>query len=203
MQIIACNSVPIATVNAGPLLNEKELAFLKNQNMQIGGDNKADVSIDSNLLYLPEMERVRNIIDGYAEQYMKNVLELNNEIYPCQSWIARSKAGDSHPQHAHKGCLFSAVYYVYGKGRLSFNFLRSRINEQMNFSFDIIRPNDFNSDIHHFNTYPGFLIFFPGHILHEGKDVVEDKMILGANYFVKGFIGETSDQVDRLKIKPY
>lgn len=203
MQTISCNSVPIATVNAGPLLNEKELKFLENQDMQVVRGGKADVSIECNLFYLPKLKRVRKIIDGYAEKYMKNVLGLANEIYPCQSWIAKSRAGGIHPQHAHKGCLFSAVYYVYGRGRLNFNFLRSRINEQMNFGFDIIEHNEFNSELHYFDTYPGFLIFFPGHILHEAKDIVEDKMILGANYFVKGFIGATSDQVDKLKIKPY
>jgi len=198
------NAVPIARVELPNFISQKEIDILEDYEMKkITGSKFANVSLENHILNNKKLKNLKKGFDEQANHYMKNVLGIDNEIYVSQSWTTKSSPGGHHPQHAHKGCLFSCVYYVYGTAKIFFNFVRSRINEQMNFGYDIGTHNVFNSEVHWYKTFPGLMIIFPAHILHEARDIESDKLIIGANYFVKGFIGKNSPQVDKVRIKPY
>ena len=202
MLVDSLHAVPVARIELPNFISNKELKILKSLERHYHKD-KVNISKDIFILNNKKLKSLKEKFDKQANYYMKNVLKLDNEIYACQSWTAKSSPGVAHHLHAHKGCLFSCVYYIYGECKIHFNFVRSRIHEVMNLSFDVIEYNTFNGSTHWYNTYPGLLIIFPSNILHESEITQSDKFLIGANYFVKGVIGKTDHKVDSIKIKPY
>ena len=160
-------------------------------NIYVGGTGKTPLSI-----------KIANKIDGYVQNYIDNILEIDNQITRTQSWIAVNKKGQKHHAHEHPNTFVSAVYYpVCSSGELVIQKQQSTIQEKYFFHFGIKRFNPANSKTYSIKVKSGDLVIFPGWLTHyctENNDD-SDRIALGVNYFLKGKFG-SEDTVDLIEI---
>jgi hypothetical protein len=133
---------------------------------------------------------LKHKIDDCARKYVDDVICVDNHFEITSSWIARSL--DTHVTHTHKNCIFSAVYYAKADNA-EINFYRPNniITDAYNFDLNYKKWNEYNSTQYTFIVKTGDVIIFPGHILHEGVNLSkEEKIIIGANYFIRGQVGK-------------
>ena len=201
MKVRNLHAFPLAMEEVNNFISNKEVEVLeKFKYIPVKGGN-ATLTTDHQILKDKRLKNLKAKMDAQANIYAKNILEISNDIYMTHSWVTKSEGNGLHPLHIHKGCLFSCAFYIKGKGKILFNFLRSRICEQMNLPFDVINFNNFNSDVYWYDTYPNLILMFPGNVQHGSSEHSSERMMLGCNYFVKGVIGKSQHwKVDEIKI---
>lgn len=199
MKIHHLHSLPIAVTTTKILTNQEKTRLYEEPYEVVTGSSTL-VSKDKQLLNKPWLKQARYFMDSIAYEYIKDVLQIDNDFRMTHSWMTKGMTNGIHPLHAHKSCLFSVAHYLDGKGRLTFDFDRSRIGEGMNFAFDNHTFNWSNADRWYFNTKPKTTIIFPGWVKHEGSHFDGFRSMLGANYFLTGDVGKGSEQVDNIKL---
>ena len=106
----------------------------------------------------------------------------------------------------HRNSIFSLVFYVSAEGEKSgnivFDHISSRLEEKWSFAFTVKNYNYFNSRSWEYEVHTGDLIIFPSWTFHFTKENTSDKdrIIIGANYFVEGVLGELKN-VDKINIQ--
>ena len=195
--ILTLFGCPISIYNDTFYLNEKEIIFLKKQELDDFGDN-IKTTISKNLLHSIELQRVKNLIDDYANDYVNKILSVTNKFYLTNSWLAISEKNQSHHEHEHQSAIFSVVYYLQADNALlTINGDKNFLTRAFNFDFNYKSFNEYNSSIVEIPVKTGQLIIFPGNVKHSAKNLSDNKkIVLGGNYFVKGIIG--SDEATTL-----
>jgi len=148
---------------------------------------KKDILNDKNLV------RLRKFFIESVDEYLKKVLQINDEVFMTHSWVAKSNKNSSHHPHNHKGAFLSCVFYIQcNSGKFIINEDRSSIQSGYDFDYDVIKYNSFNSPSFNFPVKTGDFIIFPGHLRHQTEKNKDnfDRIILGANFFLKGVIGK-------------
>ncbi len=197
------NAIPIASEHTDFLLKDfekKELLKLK----YYGDDGTAQVSSNYKVLENPVLKRVKRFINSKVKEYVKKIICIDNTLRMTQSWCAISKKGNRHPKHMHPNAFVSLVYYVdcdKNSGDLVFVKDKSSIQEGFNFNFKTTENNEYNSQAWRFETAPGYICIFPAHINHysTAHNGDKDRIIIGANFFVDGMIGEVNN-IDLMRI---
>jgi len=152
-----------------------------------------------------KLSRIKNFLDERMNSYIENIVEINDKFIMTQSWSCTTKKGANHHSHNHPNAIFSLVFYVssqgFESGNLVFN-LDNRLREKYDFSFNVKNYNTFNSSAWDYEVNTGDLIIFPAWMYHETRENTsnEDRVIIGANYFVEGIIGATKG-VDKIEIR--
>ena len=150
-----------------------------------------------------KLSRIKSFLDEHMNNYIENIVEINDKFVMTQSWSTTTKKGENHHSHNHPNTIFSLVFYVSSQGvesgNLVFN-LDNRLREKYDFSFNVKNYNTFNSNTWEYVVNTGDLIIFPAWMYHETRENTSnnDRVIIGANYFVKGIVGTTKgvDKVD-------
>ena len=157
------------------------------------------------LLKDDKLSRIKSFLDERMNSYIENIVEINDKFVMTQSWSTTTKKSENHHSHNHPNAIFSLVFYVSSQGvesgNLVFN-LDNRLREKYDFSFNVKNYNTFNSSTWEYEVNTGDLIIFPAWIYHETRENTsnEDRVIIGANYFVEGVIG-TTEGVDKIQIR--
>jgi len=157
------------------------------------------------LLKDDKLSRIKSFLDERMNSYIENIVEINDKFIMTQSWSTTTKKDEKHHTHNHPNAIFSLVFYVSSQGvesgNLVFN-LDNRLREKYDFSFNVKNYNTFNSSTWEYEVNTGDLIIFPAWIYHETRENTsdEDRVIIGANYFVEGVIG-TTEGVDKIQIR--
>ena len=157
------------------------------------------------LLKDEKLSRIKSFLDERMNSYIENIVEINDKFIMTQSWSTTTKKSENHHSHNHPNAIFSLVFYVSSQGvesgNLVFN-LDNRLREKYDFSFNVKNYNTFNSSTWEYEVNTGDLIIFPAWIYHETRENTsnEDRVIIGANYFVEGVIG-TTEGVDKIQIR--
>ena len=157
------------------------------------------------LLKDDKLSRIKSFLDERMNSYIENIVEINDKFIMTQSWSTTTKKSENHHSHNHPNAIFSLVFYVSSQGvesgNLVFN-LDNRLREKYDFSFNVKNYNTFNSSTWEYEVNTGDLIIFPAWIYHETRENTsnEDRVIIGANYFVEGVIG-TTEGVDKIQIR--
>tara|TARA_R110000803_G_scaffold8761_1_gene28198 strand:+ start:2636 stop:3256 length:621 start_codon:yes stop_codon:yes gene_type:complete len=191
------NAIPIASELTNFLLNDFEKKKLLK--LKYGGqDGHVKVSDDSRVLEDFDLKRVKNFIKLKVLEYTRDVLCIDNKLQMTQSWSTINKKGSSHHEHTHPNAFVSLVYYVdcdENSGDIMFIKDQSSIQEGYNFNFKLTQNNEYNSRCWKYKTAPGYICIFPGHIRHcsTPHNGDKDRIIIGANFFVKGTIGENEN----------
>lgn len=198
------NAIPIASENTTFLLNEKEKQIIKSLTYKENGD-KVKVSLSSNILEDKKLKRIKSFFLKKIKEYKENIIEIENTISLTQSWSTINIKGSHHHIHSHPNSFLSLVYYVdcdINSGDFMVLKDKSSIQKGYNFNYTIKNFNEFNSDTWRFNTIPGQIIIFPGHLNHYSTPHLgdEDRIIIGANFFVEGILGE-EDNTDLINLK--
>jgi uncharacterized protein (TIGR02466 family) len=191
MKILNLEAIPIAHDINVYHLNKKELNVVKETKYRKPKDGFY-LSETSTLLEDKTLISLKKFIVGKAEEYTKNILEINDQIYLTQSWSTINTTNAFHKLHTHPNTLISLVYYAQCKdGFLHFDSLTSSIRECFNFSYTINKFNIYNSQIWDLPVQSGDIVLFPGHIRHGSlpNKSSSPRIIVGANFFIKGKLG--------------
>ena len=199
MKIHHLHSLPIATTSA-KILTDKEKAQIYELPYKVVTGSNTLITEESQVLNKPWLSKAKYFMDSIAYEYVKDVLQVSNDFKMTHSWVTKGMTNGIHPPHSHKSCLFSIAHYIEGRGKLTFDFGRSRINEGMNLAFDNEVYNWSNSDKWFFDTKPKTTIIFPGWVTHEASEFSGFRSMLGANYFVTGEIGKTTHTLNIIKL---
>ena len=178
------------------ILNESQLSKIKNYDFEKAKDNSVSKNID--ILNDPIFEDLRYKLDNKVNEYMKNILMINDKVSHTNSWVAVSKKGESHHNHNHPGAFISLIYYVKcNSGDLIFTKNSSGLQEGFNFSYNVEHYNSYNSRMWTISVRTGDLVILPGWINHETSENLndDDRVIIGANYFLTGSLGKSLDEV--------
>jgi|21_taG_2_1085346.scaffolds.fasta_scaffold103266_2 hypothetical protein len=192
-EVIQLYSTPLYHENTNFYLNPEELNFIFNIKYKTRGkENDVFISKSHNILNNKKLNRVKIFLNEKINFFIKNILEINNQVKLTQSWIAKTISNSKHHSHCHKGAFLSCVFYVNCKsGHFVINEHKSALQNGYNFDYNVIQYNSFNSEMFYREVKTNDLIIFPGHLTHETKinKNGEDRIIIGANYFLKDKIG--------------
>lgn len=192
---------PICILQSAFNINDQELNSLKNleyiKHKSIEG---LKLSSNTDILQLDELKRLKDFIKNSLDDYVSNVLEVNNKFSFCQSWSTIQNKNSYHPNHSHANHIISSVYYAKAKEtKLTFNITKSKIQDGYFFEYDIKNYNIYNSASYAIPLKTGDIIFFPGQLGHESSINDEDERIaVGSSFFMDGEIGtkELTSSID-------
>tara|TARA_R110000803_G_scaffold198577_1_gene262367 strand:- start:533 stop:1195 length:663 start_codon:yes stop_codon:yes gene_type:complete len=195
-------AIPIKVYETDFKLKPELIEKIKNYSFHTDKD-RIKVNLSSSQSILTEYEELKHIKDymnAIALDYVKNVLEIDNDIYMCHSWVAMTDPGKSHHEHTHQNAFFSIVYYVnVESGNLNLVVEKSSIEKLFNFHYKIKNYNIYNSCSWSITPGVGDFIVFPADLRHSTAKNESDqqRIIFGANYFLSG---ESGDQIQLTKL---
>lgn len=200
--IIPFAGYPIFVIQNGFYVNDDELNFIKNIEYQNHSDtNNLKLSKNEDMLELQQLKRLKDFIKESLDDYVSNILEVNNSFSFCQSWSTIQNGKTKHSSHTHPNHLISSVYYVKTKQtELIFNIDRSILQDGYYFKYDVKNHNVFNSHSYKVILKQGDIIFFPGQLHHESSiNNEEERIVMGSSFFIDGKLGTEGDY-DNLEI---
>ena len=198
------NGVPIQLEKTSFRLTDNEMSVIANNEYYHPKYNH--VTKTSFLLKDTRLSRVKNFLDERMKNYTENVVEIEDKFILTNSWSTITKKGEQHHVHGHRNSIFSLVFYVSSEGRKSgnlvFEFEPCRLEEKCNLNFKVKKYNQFNSNTWEWEVKTGDLVIFPSWMQHKTRENItdNDRIIIGAIYFVNGVIGSTR-VVDKIGIK--
>jgi len=204
INFIAC---PVLHAKTDFKLTDKENYILKEMS-GLGvktNDSKYGVDVSSNhrLLETYGMERVRDFMVGFTQNYVKETLKIEQEFYLTSSWATKNKKGDRHHGHTHPNTLLSCVYYAKAEsGKLTVSTDRNGLFPNFDFNFELTEYNVYNSKSWTLDVKSGDIVIFPGWLNHFStpNESEEDRLLIGANFFTRGKFG-TYENTDLIEIK--
>ena len=201
MELINLKAIPIAYERNVYHLNQKEwnvIKKIKYRKPQQGFFLSKTTSLLENKTLAP----LKKSIIEKANEYTRDVLEINDQIYLTQSWSTLNTTDAFHIPHDHPNTFISLVYYAQCKdGSISFELNTTSIRECFNFQYTINKFNVYNSQKWDLPMKTGDMVLFPGHIRHRSlpNKFSEPRIIVGANFFIKGRLG-SEQRVDLITI---
>ena len=164
--IIPFAGYPIFVIQKGFYVNDDELNFIKNIEYNNHVDiNNLKLSKNEDVLEFQQLKRLKNFIKESLDDYVSNILEVNNSFSFCQSWSTIQNGKTKHPSHTHPNHLISSVYYVKNH-------------------------NVFNSHSYKVILKQGDIIFFPGQLHHESSiNDEKERIVMGSSFFIEGKLG--------------
>jgi len=195
--LLMLHSLPVATETTDFRLTSDEMHNLRSKSLKNNNpEGLATVTETCFLFDDPRFNRIKEFMQDHIDDYVANILEIENKMVLTTSWCAVNKPGSHHPKHDHKNTILSIVYYAdCESGDLVLDFKNSRLEERFNFSYNIKRYNEFNSNQWILPLRTGDIIIFPGWVDHYTQDNKSDKerIVIGANYFIRGQLGTKWD----------
>ena len=190
--VIPFAGYPIFLIQAGFNLNDQELNFLRN--LKYKKHNSVEnlkLSVDTDILQLNELKRLKDFIKNSLDDYVSNVLQINNKFSFCQSWSTIQNKKGRHPNHSHANHIISSVYYAKAKEtKLFFNINKSKMQDGYFLEYDIKEYNIYNSTSYSVPLKTGDIIFFPGQLNHESSiNDNDERIVVGSSFFIDGKIG--------------
>ena len=186
--------------NPSYFLSEEEKHYIFNLEYN-NTDNIHFISKNVNILNNPLCDNLNNMLNFYANYYIKNILEIDHKLKQLNSWVTINKKGGYHPIHNHTNTFISVCFYPQAdKGGISFESIPP-LQNKTNLTFKEINANVFNSNKLTLHFSSGDLIIFPGWLDHSGEinDSNIDRIMIGVNYFISGNVG-TPEDVNELKL---
>jgi len=191
---------PICVLRTGFQLNDNELNFIKN--LEYKNNEFHKITESTNILQLNELQILKDFIENSLDDYVSNVLEINNKFNLTHSWATIQNEKQFHQGHTHCSQLISSVYYAEAeKPEITFKIPKSKLQEGYYFSYDIKNNNIYNSSGYTVTLKKGDIIFFPGQLHHETPiNNKKERIIVGSGFFIEGNIGQKIE-LDDLNIK--
>ena len=181
--------IPIIKIENVYFMNNNEINYVKKLPL-LEVNDCTKISKDLFLLHNHNIFKdIKNTINECAKKFVKEVICIDNDFEITNSWITRSLK--KHKKHNHRNTIFSVVYYVQADNAI-LRFFRTKnfVTETFNCDVNYNNYNSFNSTNMDFDVKTGDVMIFPGYVLHEGINYNNnEKIILGANYFIRGDVG--------------
>jgi len=186
-----------------PVNYDKELEWIRNQECRKenkGGGNECAPggmvqhynrqSEDTFLLDKPELANVRAFIEAKLHEFVSKVFASTDKLVITQSWLNKSKKGESHHEHVHPNSMVSGVWYPQIHEQMPPIQFRSR--GQRDVALQTTQFNTFNSATFMLPMKRGELILFPSNLTHSVPTNVgeEERISLSFNTWPKGSMGD-------------
>jgi len=182
-----------------PVDYTKELEWIHNQECRKenqGGDGGGQKihynrqSEDTFVLDRPELSNVRAFIEAKLHEFVTKIYASTDKLVITQSWLNKSKKGESHHEHVHPNSMISGVWYPQIHEQMPPIQFRSR--QQRDVSLQTEQYNTFNSATFMLPMKRGELILFPSNLTHSVPTNVgeEERISLSFNTWPKGNMGD-------------
>ena len=182
-----------------PVDYTKELEWIRNSECRKenkgndGGGVKVHYnrqSEDTFVLDRPELSNVRAFIEAKLHQYVTGIMASTDKLVITQSWLNKSKKGESHHEHVHPNSVVSGVWYPQIHEQMPPIQFRSR--QQRDVSLQTDKFNTFNSATFMLPMKKGELILFPSNLTHSvpPNQSEEERISLSFNTWPKGNMGD-------------
>lgn len=194
-------ATPVYKSSLGRSLTESEMQFIKSELKDPAFSISNYSSKNKTVLEADELKALREIIQQNLNGYFETVFNSSNDVMLqiTQSWLTRTRRGESHHSHIHPNSIVSGVLYINVAEVDGINFYR---NEDMIW-YDLMRKADnyYNASRYFIQTRVGELILFPSNVHHGVREVVDDieRVSLAFNTFFSGELGR-DDYSNSLKI---
>ena len=180
-----------------PVDYTKELEWIKNcetRKENKGGDGSQPIhynrqSEDTFVLDKPELANIRAFIEAKLHQYVTQIMASTDKLVITQSWLNKSKKGESHHEHVHPNSLISGVWYPQIHEQLPPIQFRSKNQRDVALSSE--KYNTFNSATFMLPMKKGELILFPSNLSHSvpANQSDEERISLSFNTWAKCNLG--------------
>ena len=183
-----------------PIDYSKELEWIRNSECRkenTGGDGGGGQKIhynrqseDTFVLDRPELSNIRAFIEAKLHEYVTKIYASTDKLVITQSWLNKSKKGESHHEHVHPNSMVSGVWYPQIHEQMPPIQFRSR--GQRDVSLQTEKYNTFNSATFMLPMKKGELILFPSNLSHSVPINVgdEERISLSFNTWPKGNMGD-------------
>ena len=183
-----------------PVDYTKELEWIHNQECRKenqGGNDGSGQKIhynrqseDTFVLDRPELSNVRAFIEAKLHEFVTKIYASTDKLVITQSWLNKSKKGESHHEHVHPNSMVSGVWYPQIHEQMPPIQFRSR--GQRDVSLQTEQYNTFNSATFMLPMKRGELILFPSNLTHSVPTNVgeEERISLSFNTWPKGNMGD-------------
>ena len=149
-------------------------------------------SEDTFVLDRPELSNVRAFIEAKLHYYVTEIMASEDKLIITQSWLNKSKKGESHHEHVHPNSMISGVWYPQIHEQLPPIQFRSK--QQRDVALSTKAYNTFNSATFMLPMKKGELILFPSNLTHSvpANQSDEERISLSFNTWPKGNMGDVS-----------
>ena len=182
-----------------PVDYTKELEWIRNAECRkenTGGDpgqgkiHYNRQSEDTFVLDRPELSNIRAFIEAKLHEYVTKIYASTDKLVITQSWLNKSKKGESHHEHVHPNSMISGVWYPQIHEQMPPIQFRSR--NQRDVSLQTQQYNTFNSATFMLPMKKGELILFPSNLSHSvpANQSDEERISLSFNTWPKGNMGD-------------
>ena len=182
-----------------PVDYTRELEWINNQECRKenqGGDPSGQKihynrqSEDTFVLDRPELSNIRAFIEAKLHEFVTKIYASTDKLVITQSWLNKSKKGESHHEHVHPNSMISGVWYPQIHEQMPPIQFRSR--QQRDVSLQTEQFNTFNSATFMLPMKRGELILFPSNLTHSVPTNVgeEERISLSFNTWPKGNMGD-------------
>ena len=182
-----------------PVDYTRELEWINNQECRKenqGGDAGGQKihynrqSEDTFVLDRPELSNIRAFIEAKLHEFVTKIYASTDKLVITQSWLNKSKKGESHHEHVHPNSMVSGVWYPQIHEQMPPIQFRSRT--QRDVSLQTEQYNTFNSATFMLPMKRGELILFPSNLTHSVPTNVgeEERISLSFNTWPKGNMGD-------------
>ena len=149
-------------------------------------------SEDTFVLDRPELANIRAFIEAKLHEFVTKIYASTDKLVITQSWLNKSKKGESHHEHVHPNSMISGVWYPQIHEQMPPIQFRSR--QQRDVALQTNQYNTFNSATFMLPMKKGELILFPSSLTHSVPTNVgeEERISLSFNTWPKGSMGDIS-----------
>jgi len=194
MELVNLRAIPIAYERKVYSLSKKELEVIKKTKYRESHEETKGFYLSENVSLLKNktLAPLKQFIIKKANEYIRDILEIKDQIYLTQSWSTINTTNAFHKPHSHPNTFISLVYFAQcNSGSLRFYTNTTSIKECFNFHYTLNKFNIYNSQSWDIPFGTGDIVLFPGHILHGSmpNKSPEPRIIVGANFFIKGKLG--------------
>ena len=201
-QMMNLFAVPVYKASLGRGFTAAEQACFQEQMRDPALAISNHSSRNKNVLASQAMLPLRALIQEHLDSYFKLVYSTANEVSLAitQSWLSRTRKGESHHAHSHPNSVVSGVVYIRLADQDGINFYR---NDDQNW-YELIpaEQNYYNAHNVFMPVEEGSIILFPSHIKHGVREVSSEveRLSLAFNTFFTGTLGR-GDHANSLTIK--
>ena len=181
--------VPLYVAKINPEITDTEFEFVNDRSIYkfIDGQNYASHSMT--ILNFPELSRIKDLVYTHLNNYARDIMNIDQKLFPTVSWLNRNPKGTGHPRHKHVNSFVSGVIYFTDPVPIEFHTSRTVIRSDFYLvptKFNIYNASDWWVPIE-----KNHIILFPSWVEHSvfANTQEEDRISLSFNSFVNGKLG--------------
>lgn len=187
-------------------LDVKNIDYITNLKFQRTNNNDANISLDSYVLNLPKLKKLKSQVINHINTYAYDVIKAKKNIKfkLLNSWALQHLSKDYGRVHNHNNSLFSGVLYIKTSkncGNIKFYSKTTDIfSETIALNYEEF--NIYNSPLWYFEPCDGLILLFPSHLKHEILPNLSDDLryCISFNIFIEGELG-APNEINTLHLK--